>query len=65
MVWYRKHRGSVESPKQDQPKEIHMKTHYITKTATMKAGSEKQLVTYKGTPIRSSGYFGRNFADQK
>ena len=42
-----------------------MKTHYITKTATMKAGSEKQLVTYKGTPIRSSGYFGRNFADQK
>ena len=31
----------------------------------LKAASEKQQVTYKGTPRRSSGCFARNFAGQK
>ena len=31
----------------------------------LKAASEKQQVTYKATPIRSSGCFGRSFAGQK
>ena len=47
----------MHSPKQDEPNKIHIKTHYNQnvkikdKERILKAAREKQLVTYKGTPI--------------
>ena len=50
--------GMTESPKQEEPKEAHCKTHQIKmakfqdKERILKAAREKQEVTYKGAPIR-------------
>ena len=55
--------GSTKSPKQDQPKEDHSKTHcnkmaeIKDKEKILKAAGEKQQVTFKGTPIRLSSDF--------
>ena len=35
------------------------------KERILKTARKKQQVTYKGTSIRPTGHFGRNFAGQK
>lgn len=67
--------GSPESSKETiRPRYITIKVSKI-KESILKAAREKQLITYKGIPIRSSVdffffistffFFSRNFVDQK
>ena len=56
---------SSESPQKVGPKEAHTKAHhnYITqikdKERNLKAGREKETVTYKGVPIRLAADFSK------
>ena len=50
--------GSTEGPNQEEPKEVHYKTHHNQKgkiqiqRENLKAAREKQKVTYKGAPVK-------------
>lgn len=52
--------GSIENPNKDEVKEVYTKTLIIKmwkiKDKILNAAREKQLVTYKETPIRLSAY---------
>nr|KAF6429669.1 hypothetical protein HJG59_009021 [Molossus molossus] len=54
------------NPKRPTPRHVIIKMQKVQdKERILKAAREKQLVTYKGAPIRPSADFSNNFAGQK